>query len=208
MVHQVSDRHPLLLGSGSPRRRAILSGLGIPFEVHAAAVDESVQPGERAEAYVERVTQTKAMALTEHLRDDFYAALLVADTVVVLDGAILGKPTDVSHAEELVGRLVGRWHEVLTRFSIATREGGQDVAETVRSRVYMRDASAEEVKRYAATGEGLDKAGAYAVQGCGAFLVQRIDGSYSNVIGLPACEVVAALQRVALLEGFPQRGGD
>lgn len=208
MARQISDHHPLLLGSGSVRRRDILLNLGIPFVVRVASVDEAVRAGELAEDYVVRVSRAKANALIHSLRQDRISALLVADTVVVLDGEILGKPADTQEAGAMVGRLVGRCHEVLTRFDVRTRDGDQDVAQTVRTRVYMRDASVEDVKRYAATGEGLDKAGAYAVQGCGAFLVERIEGSYSNVVGLPASELVVALQRVLLLGAFPRASRD
>lgn len=208
MARTISDHHPLLLGSGSPRRRDILRDLRIPFVVHAASIDESVQPGESAEKYVARITDAKANALLEHLDAGDMAALLVADTVVVLDGEILGKPSDEREAETMVTRLVGRRHHVLTRFDVRTRDGDQNVAETVRSSVFMRAASAEDVRCYAETGEGLDKAGAYAVQGCGAFLVERIEGSYSNVIGLPASELVVALQRVGLLGAFPLQSAD
>ena len=208
MDRQISDHRPLLLGSGSPRRRDILRDLGIPFLVRVASVDETVREGETAEQYVTRVAGAKASALLHHLEDDSLAALLVADTTVVLDGEVLGKPGDETQAREMLGRLVGRYHEVLTHFDVRTRDGLQDVAQTVRSRVYMRKASAEDVVRYAATGEGLDKAGAYAVQGQGAFLVERIDGSYSNVVGLPASELVVALQGVGLLGSFPMTNSD
>jgi septum formation protein len=208
MARQISDHHPLLLGSGSPRRRQILSDLRIPFVVRVARIDESVRSGEHADDYVVRVAAEKADNLTRYLEEDHVAALLVADTTVVLDEEVLGKPADSEEAERMVMRLVGRYHEVLTRFEVRSLDSSQNVAETVRSRVYMRDADAGDLRRYAATGEGLDKAGAYAVQGCGAFLIERIEGSYSNVIGLPASELVLALQSIGLLGAFPLASGN
>jgi septum formation protein len=137
-----------------------------------------------------------------------FSSLLVADTIVVLDDEILGKPTDVSHAEALLTRIVGRAHTVITRYAISVTPDLEKprVARSVESRVTMRAASPVEVRDYAATGEGLDKAGAYAAQGIGAFLVARIDGSFTNVVGLPACEVVEDLLALGLLTRFPLPG--
>lgn len=203
---------PLLLGSGSPRRREILSGLGIPIRVAKADVDESVRPGESAESYLERIVMAKlgAAARLEEARG--CAALLVADTSVIVADAILGKPQNEADARAMLGALSGRCHEVWTRFAVARSEGasseaGAAFAETVRTRVWFRALDDDEIAAYAATGEGLDKAGAYAIQGIGAFAVERIEGSYSNVVGLPACEVVLALRRAGLLGAFPIPNG-
>jgi septum formation protein len=192
-----------LLGSASPRRRDILAGLGIPITVLAAGVDEGGELGETPLAYVERIVKRKLDAVLSLARVQSVAAVLVADTIVVLDGEVLGKPEDVADAARLLTRLAGRQHRVHTRYLIATPEGVLRAARTVSSDVTLRAATSEEVLRYARTGEGLDKAGAYAVQGIGAFLVSRIDGSYSNVVGLPACEVVEDLTASGLLERFP-----
>lgn len=200
----ISAASPLVLGSASPRRRELLAGLGLPLRVAPADVDESVQPGEAPEAYLERVVAAKLRAVASRV-DGSWSGLIVADTTVVLDGDILGKPADVAEATELVSRIVGRTHRVLTRYAIA-RADAPDVARaerSVESQVTMRAASRDEVARYAKTGEGLDKAGAYAAQGIGAFLIERISGSYTNVIGLPVCEVVVDLERVGLLSEFP-----
>jgi septum formation protein len=133
------------------------------------------------------------------------AALLVADTIVVLHDRILGKPVDTDDAIRLLGEIAGRTHTVYTRYAIAraAEPAVAIVARTVQTRVTMRSASADEIDAYARTGEGLDKAGAYAAQGIGAFLVERIEGSYSNVVGLPACEVVADFCATGLLRHFP-----
>lgn len=201
----IGELTPLLLGSASPRRRDILTGLGLAIHVLPADVVEDVLPGEAPLAYLERVVQDKLSAVAARSAGLTFAAVLVADTSVVLGQRILGKPRDVAEAEELLSLLVGRTHVVYTRYAIATaaNPGAALCARTVASQVTMRQASAEEVRRYAATKEGLDKAGAYAVQGIGTFLIERIDGSYSNVVGLPACELVSDLLQNGLLARFP-----
>jgi septum formation protein len=199
----VSREAPLVLGSASPRRREILQSLGIPIVVLPANVDESARPAEAAEGYLERIVTDKLRTVAGRVGDHPGAALLVADTSVVLDDDILGKPADTAEAIALLGRLCGRAHRVLTRYALARRSGELLVARTVASDVWLRAASADEIAAYARTGEGLDKAGAYAVQGVGAFLVERIAGSYSNVVGLPACEVVLDLRQQGLLGLFP-----
>ncbi len=189
--------HPLVLGSGSPRRREIISALGLPFQVLAADIDESVQPGEAPLAYLERVAREKLEAVKRRAAETAHAAILVADTSVVIDGDILGKPTDVDDAARLFSRIAGRVHSVYTRYAIGTADA--IVARTVETHVHIRAASAEEIAAYAATGEGLDKAGAYAAQGVGSFFIERVVGSYSNVVGLPACEVLADLRTLGLV---------
>lgn len=205
MTRPISSHAPLLLGSQSPRRRQILEELGIPIVVRAGAVDETVVPGEAIDAYLARVVEAKLRAAVDQMGALTPAAALAADTVVVLDGEILGKPEDTRNAVRLLRRLAGRVHTVLTRFAILDLDRAEApvCSRTVESRVQMRAATDQELERYAATGEGLDKAGAYAVQGCGAFLVERIEGSPSNVIGLPACEVVVELERAKLVDAFP-----
>jgi len=194
---------PLVLGSASPRRREILTSLGIPLVVLPADVDERVRPGEVPAVYLERIVAEKLGAVASRLGDLPGAALLVADTSVVLGVDILGKPADTSEAIRLLERLCGRAHRVLTRYALGNRRGDLLVARTVSSDVWLRAATDDEIGSYARLGEGLDKAGAYAVQGVGSFLVERIAGSYSNVVGLPACEVVLDLKQQGLLGPFP-----
>lgn len=198
----------LVLGSASPRRRDILSGLGVPIEVLPADVDETRAHREAPDAYLERIVRAKLSAVCDLVRaaaKPEYAAVLVADTTVVIDGDVLGKPSDVRDAERLLRQICGRTHVVKTRYAVATSESWPSAAceRTVETSVSLRRASDDEIRRYAATGEGLDKAGAYAAQGIGAFLVERIEGSYTNVVGLPACEVVHDLQALGLLRDFP-----
>jgi septum formation protein len=214
---RLSEASPLLLASGSPRRREILHQLRIPHLVGPpSGVDESVASGEHAGAYLERVVRAKLeaaclvfgateAAIGDTLRGMSVAsaslAVLVADTSVILEGAILGKPVSLGEAELMIARLAGRTHEVWTRFAIGapTNEANALHAETVVTRVTFRALTPERIRRYAESGEGDDKAGGYAVQGLGAGLVARIDGSYTNVVGLPASEVVSALETLGLL---------
>jgi len=202
----ISKTSPLCLGSASPRRRELLGGLHIPLQVVAANVEESVHVGEKPIEYLERVVDDKLDAVCKLLgHDGTCSSVLVADTIVVIDDDILGKPLDVEDAMRLLTRLTGNVHTVYTRYAIRTLplNGSKIVRRTVASQVTLRSATALEIRRYAQTGEGLDKAGAYAAQGIGAFLIERVDGSYTNVVGLPLCEVVLDLSALELLEEFP-----
>jgi septum formation protein len=212
----LSEAEPLLLASGSPRRREILANLGIPTLVTPIDIDEAVLPAEQADAYLVRIVAAKLAAASKPFAKTEKAprgdtlqgvniaaaagAVLVADTSVIDDGAILGKPSSTEDAEAMIARLAGRTHEVWTRFAIGAPEAPARTLheETVKTRVTFRPLTSERVRAYVASGEGMDKAGGYAVQGRGAGLVSRIEGSYSNVVGLPACEVMVALERLGL----------
>ncbi len=196
----IDASHPLVLGSGSPRRREIVSALGLPFQVLAADIDEDRRPGEPPLAYLERIANEKLAGVRTRLGTAAHSAILVADTTVVIDGDVLGKPTDVDDAARLFSRIAGRVHSVYTRYAIGLFDTpGASVARTVETEVHIRAADAAEIRAYAATGEGLDKAGAYAAQGIGSFFIERVVGSYSNVVGLPACEVLADLRGLGLV---------
>jgi len=194
-----------VLGSASPRRRQILADLGVPIRVLPGDVVEDVAPGEAPLAYLERIVEDKLVAVANLLGGAAVPGILVADTTVVLDGEILGKPEDVDDAARLLQRLAGRTHVVYTRYALALGSAPRRSARarTISSNVTMRSAAPEELRRYAETKEGLDKAGAYAVQGVGSFLIASIQGSYSNVVGLPACEVILDLVELGLLARFP-----
>ena len=200
----ISAETPLVLGSASPRRRDILQGLGLSIRVAPADIPEEVTPGEEPLGYVTRIVQEKLAAVAGRV-EPVFSCILVADTIVVIDGDVLGKPLDTADAERLLQRIAGKTHTVYTRYALSLPEEPSvaRVARTVATEVSLRAASARELSRYAASGEGLDKAGAYAAQGLGAFLIERIVGSYSNVVGLPACEVVVDLQALGLLDLFP-----
>lgn len=196
----------LVLGSASPRRREILERVGVAHVVVAGSADETVLPDEPARAYLTRIVASKLLAVASALPAELAVespAILVADTSVVLDGDILGKPTGTDDAVRMLARLSGRTHEVCTRFAIARyRDGARpDVAhaETVVTRVSFREVRVPEIEAYALHGEGADKAGGYAIQGRASGFVARIEGSYTNVVGLPACEVLVALRQIGLL---------
>lgn len=192
----------LVLGSGSPRRREILTSVGVPHVVRVASANEDVNAGEAPLAYLERVVLAKLEAVRAFSPDERggdRAVILVADTTVIDGGDVLGKPADEAAARAMIARLAGKTHEVATRFAFGGGERGAPPlhAETVVTRVTFRALGRDEIDAYAASGEGLDKAGGYAVQGRAAAFVSRIEGSYTNVVGLPACEVVVALRRLS-----------
>lgn len=169
----------LILASQSPRRSEILRQAGIPFVVRPAQVDESVGPGEPVDEYVRRIARKKAMAV-EAAEGDI---ILAADTVVVIGGEILGKPQDAADAVRMLERLAGREHEVIT--GVCFRRGRELVYDRAVTRVWFAPLTRGEIEQYVASGEPKDKAGAYAIQGLAAEFVQRIEGSYTNVVGLP-----------------------
>jgi septum formation protein len=195
---------PLVLGSASPRRHEILTRVGIPHQVLVGNADETVLVGEAPLAYLERIAERKLEAVVEALPEDLAArhpAILVADTSVVLGADILGKPTDADDGRRMISRLSGRTHEVCTRFAIALGPRWTIAhAETTVTRVTFRELEPDEVDAYIEDGEGNDKAGGYAVQGMASGFVQRIEGSYTNVVGLPAAEVLIALRRLGVVK--------
>jgi septum formation protein len=170
----------LILASASPRRAEILRGLGVHFEVEPSGIDESRFSDEDPATYVERVARAKA---NSRKRSD--ALILAADTIVVIDGAVLGKPADSEEARGMVGRLAGREHTVLT--AVALLDGGSDaeLSAVERSEVRIAEMTPAEIEWYVATGEPLDKAGAYAIQGLGSLFVESVHGNYTNIVGLP-----------------------
>lgn len=181
----------LYLASSSPRRRELLTQIGLPFHIVPASIDETPEAGESAHAYVERLARSKALAGLNFLAQRADVCVLGADTAVVLDGRILGKPLDRDDALATLQALSGREHEVLTAVAVADRDRCE--ARVVSSRVTFREISAEEAERYWETGEPQDKAGGYAIQGLAAVFVSRVEGSYSAVVGLPLCETAALL---------------
>ena len=178
----------LIMASGSPRRRELLSRVGFEFDVEAADVDESVVEGETPGDYVTRLALAKASAVAARHPGAF---VIGADTTVTVDGHILGKVADANAARFMLTQLVGRTHQVITGFAIVGP--GSEVLQNVRTDAEMRSPSTDELDGYVATGEWRGKAGAYAVQGMAAAFVTAVRGSITNVIGLPLAEVVVAL---------------
>src|SRR5687767_3198348 len=173
---------PLVLASGSPRRSEILRAVGWPFEAVVPDVDETLRDGEAADAYVRRLAGEKAGAVAS---TRLFGLVLGADTVVVAEGEILGKPRDSADAARMLRQLSARTHEVLTGVALVRAETGRAVSGVARTRVRFAELSEAEIERYVLTGEPLDKAGAYAVQGRAAPFIEAIEGEYWNVVGLP-----------------------
>ena len=176
----------LYLASGSPRRRELLTQIGVPFTAISADIDETPLNHESPSAYVERLARGKAEAGRRFVVSDAPFCVLGADTAVVLNGKILGKPVDEADACAMLMMLAGQEHEVLT--AIAVLDGERSASRVVRSLVRFRPIDREEALAYWASGEPRDKAGGYGIQGLGAVFVAQLNGSYSAVVGLPLCE--------------------
>jgi septum formation protein len=173
-----SNKLMLILASSSPRRAELLRAAGIDFTIRAAGVDETVRPGESPRDYVLRLSRDKARAV---LQDGELA--LGADTTVVVNGKIIGKPADAEEAGRMLRSLSGQWHEVLTGVTLARAD--RVISAVSSTRVKFAEISDAEIEWYVSTGEPMDKAGAYAIQGHASLFVESIEGSYSNVVGLP-----------------------
>ena len=187
----------IYLASASPRRREILVSLGFQPVLLVAETDETARPGEAVADYVARMARQKNAAARQLAAQRGLALaqpLLSADTVVVLDNAILGKPRDAAHARELLESLSGREHQVWTAVCVSL--GGQTLEAAQRSDVRFKELSAQEIAAYIASGEPLDKAGAYGIQGIGGVFVAHLSGSFSGVMGLPVFETVQLLRQL------------
>jgi len=192
----------MILASSSPRRRELLAQLGLPFTVLAPDIDESPSPGEAHIEHVQRLSREKAQAAARAMPGIEQAdAVLAADTIVIdAQGQLLGKPADADHARQILRQLRNRVHTVTTAFTLyLPGSPPRQITEAVCTTVAMRDYSDVEIERYIASGDPLDKAGAYAIQNENFSPVAHIDGSYSNVVGLPLEALAAALHRCGLL---------
>lgn len=202
------NKHAIILASGSPRRKQYLQEMGLDFTVRASAVDEQPVAGESPEDFVMRMAIEKADAVGAQYPD---AWVISGDTVVCLDKKILGKPVDKKDAVALLLALSGREHRVVTGFCVVHFGQGVKAVQSVTTFVRFNRFSQQTAEAYVATGESLDKAGAYGIQGRGACLVESIDGSYSNVVGLPLCELLKVLLEYEVIEpalpgGFKKNG--
>lgn len=191
------------LASASPRRSELLRQIGVRFTVRPAHVPEQHAAGETPEAYVRRLAEAKAEAVWNTLAAHERAPVLAADTAVVLDGHVLGKPADQAEALAMLERLSGRSHRVLTAVALRTAEGVESLASD--SEVRFRATTAEERVAYCATDEPLDKAGGYGIQGYAAVFVEYLRGSYSGIVGLPLYETAALLKRSGIDYWTPAR---
>lgn len=184
---------PIILASASPRRQQLLQSLELPFTIRPADIDESALLEESPRDLVARLSLEKARAIATNAPD---ALVIAADTVVVLDDAILTKPRDAAENLEFIQRLSGRAHNVYSGYALLL--AGQESVASLETRVHFRALSSAEMQRYIATGEGSDKAGGYAIQGYGATLVEKIAGCYFNVVGLSLAQVVTMAQQLGV----------
>ena len=186
----------LYLASGSPRRRELLTQIALPFTTLIAPIDENILSDETPHAYVERLARAKAQAGLALLEPSTDAVVLGADTAVVLDGRVLGKPANRDEAVATLSALSGREHQVLTAVALVSQ--AKTAVRVVSSQVRFRPLRLAEIEAYWATGEPQDKAGSYAIQGLAAVFVSQLQGSYSAVVGLPLCETAEMLAEFAI----------
>ena len=191
---------PLILASASPRRRDLLAACRIPFGIIPPMIDEQPLPDELAAAYVLRLALAKAASVVQNYPD---AVVLGADTTVTIDNLILAKPQSLDEARHMLNRLCGREHQILTGVAVVAGRMAAHMVDRsaqviVASRVLMRHFTTATIEWYLATGEPMDKAGAYAVQGLGGALVEWVEGSYTNAVGLPLTETLALLRRFGI----------
>jgi septum formation protein len=195
----ISKQSPLILASESHRRRELLGQAGIPFRVFPGNIDESSMEG--APSHIARtLAGKKAFSVSADFSGQW---ILGADTIVVLDDHVLGKPVDRADARSMLKILSGKNHEVITGFSIVNTSGEVVCTDHERTMVSVKSLSDKEIDAYIATGEPFGKAGSYAIQGIGAFMVQEIKGDYSNVVGLPLHTIIKRMIEVGALKEFP-----
>ncbi|MDI6820181.1 MAG: Maf family protein [Candidatus Hodarchaeaceae archaeon] len=193
----------ITLASASPRRRELLEQVGLPCEVMPSEVAEHNFGMADPETLVKRLALSKARDVARKVKEGI---VIGADTVVVYKGKILGKPSDEADAERMLRKISGREHEVMTGLAIVDIDQNEEAVECVKTKVKFRRLSTEEIREYIATGEPLDKAGAYGVQGKGATLVESIEGCYYNVVGLPLAKLIEMLKSLGAAEESRKRG--
>lgn len=181
----------IILASASPRRKELLEKIGVKFDVEPSHHQETLDITSEPHRLAQRLSFEKAQAIARNHRD---ALIIAADTIAVLDSQILGKPRTETEARRMLEALNGKWHSVITGFTIMDTGSGKTVSRTVETRVYLRKLTPDEINAYIASKEPLDKAGGYAIQGLGAVIVDRIEGDYYNVIGLPLSALAECLK--------------
>ena len=187
----------LVLASASPRRRELLQQIGLKFQVIPSRTEEHILPGETPEEHVIRLSLEKATEVAD--RAGVSGRWFIgSDTIVLCDQQILGKPQDKTHAATMLKQLSGREHQVLSGYAVIDRQTGEQRTEAVSTKVWFRQLTEAEITGYIATGEPVDKAGAYAIQGLGICFVARIEGSYTNVVGLPLCKLTLAMKELGV----------
>ena len=190
----------IVLPSASPRRAQLLESAGIRARTCPSTVDETCLPGETPEGHALRLASAKAREVSTKCSGRFFIG---ADTIVVMDGEIMGKPVDSADAERMLRKLSDTTHTVVTAYAVLDAETGQEISEAVKTLVCFRHLRDEDIHDYIASGCPFDKAGAYAIQGAAAQMIRRIEGSYTNVVGLPLCEIVEALRKMGATLSAP-----
>ncbi len=196
-----NDDPLLILASRSPRRQYLLEQAGLSFSVIPSSIDETSVPITSPETYVRVLSEAKADNVSEKYPEKW---VIGADTIVLKDQTILGKPGSRAEARTMLKQLSGRTHQVFTGYSICCRKKQRKFSETVKTEVLFKNLTDQEIEWYIHTNEPFDKAGAYAIQGLGTFLVKSINGSYTNVVGLPVCEVIEFLIKEGVLGRSPK----
>lgn len=198
----VPHRRPkLILASKSPRRKYLLEQAGLTFSIIPSDFDERTVTISEPDAYVKKLAEAKASDISEQHPASW---IIGADTIVLIDNRILGKPGSNAEARSMLKQLSGKTHQVLTGYCICCKNKNTVYSETAKTDVHFKSLSNAEIDWYIQSGEPFDKAGAYAIQGIGTFLVKRINGSYTNVVGLPVCEVIEYLMAQGVLEFNPK----
>lgn len=194
----------IILASKSPRRKELLSQAGLSFTIIPSAFDEDAVEIKDPAGYARHLAQNKALDIARQYPDSF---VIGADTIVVVDGAVLNKPHDRDEARAMLARLQGRTHQVITGFCVASELAGHQHSEFCQTDVTFKPLSEAEMEWYISTDEPYDKAGGYAIQGLGSFMVAAVNGSYTNVVGLPVCEVLAHLHQIGVIRPVNENGG-
>lgn len=187
----------LVLASSSPRRKQLLEEIGLKFDIFPADIDEDIKKGESPEEHTLRLAEKKAKTAAKKVKDSW---VIGADTIVFIDNRILGKPSDIHEAREMLLLLSNRYHRVITAFCLFNSATGENIKRVVESMVKIKNLTNKEIEDYLKTGEPLGKAGAYAVQGIGGFMVEKIEGSYTNVVGLPMEEFQKVLEETGIIK--------
>jgi septum formation protein len=197
-VNSMRNKIRIVLASGSPRRDAILNQIGLPHIIAPSGIDEKVVKVKGLASYVKRLAVLKAEDVASLFKD---AIIIGADTMVIVDGNVLGKPKDKDDAARMLGELSGRTHSVMTGLCVIDTGTGRKVVSLARTKVRFRKLDMAAIQEYINTGEPMDKAGAYAIQGRGAALIESISGDFYNVVGLPVPALMDALERLGALPG-------
>jgi len=197
LTKMTQNLNSIILASKSPRRSQLLQQAGIDISIIPAHINEASFPQKDPMDFVKKLSLAKAMAIAEKFPDNW---VIGADTIVLIENKILGKPKSYEHAFEMLDSLNGREHKVITGFSICNKNQKKKFCKAVVTNVWFKKASKEEIQWYINTQEPFDKAGAYGIQGKASFLIEKINGSHSNVVGLPICEVIDILTKQGIIE--------